>query len=101
MDRVALIIVLAILAQGSSCQTTQQRVSTATAVVAVAKAKADLPDLPASCTVKTGRVVPKQGEPWVISNQRWNVVADQRDRKSSDCAAEWAAYQNSINGVAK
>lgn len=95
MDRIALIAALAILA---GCQTTQQRVSTSAAVVAVAKAKADLPPLPASCTVKTGRVIPKQGEPWVISNQRWNVVADQRDRKSSDCAAEWAAYQNSING---
>ena len=95
MGRIALIAALAILA---GCQTTQQRVSTSVAVVAVAKAKTDLPPLPASCTVKTGRVIPKQGEPWVISNQRWNVVAEQRDRKSSDCAAEWAAYQNSING---
>lgn len=98
MGRIALIAALAILA---GCQTTQQRVSTSAAVVAVAKAKADLPDLPASCTAKTGRVIPKQTEPWVISNQRWNVIADQRDRKSSDCAAEWAAYQNSINGGAK
>ncbi|MFK0330721.1 hypothetical protein ACIQUB_06315 [Rhizobium sp. NPDC090275] len=64
------------------------------AAVAVGQTKAQPPKLvlPGSCTAKVDRVVDAD-EPWVIHNWRWQVSADDRDRKAVDCGA-WAEDYN-------
>jgi hypothetical protein len=70
----------------SGCETTSARVKQAAVMQGAAKASVPFPDLPESCTVKIGRVK-AGGEPWVITMKRWDVVAENRDRKADDCAA--------------
>lgn len=93
MARALALITLALLA---GCTTTQDRLSTAATVKAIAQEKPAVPDLPASCVAKMGRVKPKIGEPWVIYDQRWNMVADTRDQASADCQAQWSAYRAAL-----
>jgi hypothetical protein len=60
----------------------------------VAQTKAQPPKLalPAACTAKVDRV-PIAEEPWVIHDWRWQVSADNSDRKADDCAA-WGEDYN-------
>jgi hypothetical protein len=91
MERLALIVVLAIASTGASCQTAQDRVSTAVSVQAVVR-NPPKPDLPASCTALMERVKPRVGEAWVIFARRWEIVADNRDQQTADCKASWDAF---------
>ena len=91
MERLALIVVLAIASTGATCQGPQSRISTAISVQAVV-ANPPKPDLPASCTVLVERVKPRMGEAWVIFAKRWEIVADNRDRAAADCKASWDAF---------
>ena len=60
-----------------------------------ARAQQPLLDLPPACTVKMGRVKPG-GEPWVLTQKRWEVLAENRDRHADDCAA-WDLQRHSVN----
>lgn len=96
MVRSAPLILAAVILAG--CQADRERSNAAAVSARLAQLGADLPDLDPSCTQKMGRVLPKQGEPWVIFDQRWNAVADNRDRASADCDAWWADYRAGLSG---
>ncbi|WP_105430237.1 hypothetical protein [Neorhizobium sp. T6_25] len=70
------------------CQSVQERAENAAEARGRAQASTSFPDLPAGCTAKMERVKPKPSEPRVITLKRWDVVADNRDRQSADCA-QW------------
>lgn len=91
MERLALIIVLAIASTGASCQTAQDRVSSAVSVQAVVR-NPPKPELPASCTELMERAKPKLSEAWVVTQKRWEFLADNRDQASRDCQAQWDAF---------
>lgn len=46
-----------------------------------------LPDLPAECRERMGRVVPKEGEKWRWVQKRWEMVAEAADQRAARCAA--------------
>lgn len=75
------------LMSAKGCQTVEQRASAAAIIRGEARASSPFPDLPESCTAKTGRVIPSPDEPRVVTLKRWDTVAAIRDRKASDCAA--------------
>ena len=78
------------LMSAKGCQTLDERASAAAQVQGEATAAPQLPQqLDASCTVKMERVKPTVTEPRVVTLKRWDVVAENRDRKSDDCAAWW------------
>lgn len=89
--KAALIIVLAIASTGASCRTPQSRISAAVSVQAVA-ANPPKPELPASCTELMERAKPKLTEAWVVTQKRWEFLADNRDQASRDCQAQWSAF---------
>ncbi len=62
---------------------------------AVAKPSLIVP--PAACTAKVGRVRPG-GEPWVISQLRWETITYNRDRLT-DARIAWAADINARNSA--
>lgn len=74
----------------SGCQSVQERAEHAADAKGRAIASAQFPDLPSACTAKVERVQPKANEPRVITLKRWDIVADNRDRQSADCA-KWGA----------
>ncbi|UIK04921.1 hypothetical protein [Neorhizobium galegae] len=81
----ASLILLTLLA---GCQSVQERAEKAADAKGRAQASTPFPDLPGACTAKMERVKPKPSEPRVITLKRWDVVADNRDRQSADCA-QW------------
>lgn len=92
MARKALILVAMFLA---GCQTTEQRVTAAAQAQGRAQASISLPDLPAACTDKVGKV--KIGdEPWVSIVRRYDVLIANRDDKSDNCARWWADYRKAV-----
>lgn len=90
-NKAALIVALAIASTGASCQTAEDRISTAVSVQAVVR-NHPKPELPASCTALMERVKPRVGEAWVIFARRWEIVADNRDQQARDCQLEWDAF---------
>ena len=103
MARKSLILVpLALLLMSArGCETVDHAaaLSAAKQAEAVAAARPNLPNLPAACTVKTGRVYPTLTEARVITQKRWLAVADNRDRQAEDCAAWWASYRFAMEGA--
>ncbi|MFN3833366.1 MAG: hypothetical protein ACK4SQ_14165 [Allorhizobium sp.] len=91
MARLALILVLAVASTGAACQTQQSRISTAVSVQAVTY-NPPKPELPASCTELMERAKPKMTEAWVVTQKRWEFLADNRDQASRDCQSQWDAF---------
>lgn len=89
--RIMLIAVLAVASTGATCQGPESRISAAVTVQAVA-ANTPKPDLPASCTQLMERAKPKLTEAWVVTQKRWEFLAENRDQAATDCRAEWDAY---------
>lgn len=89
--KIALIVVLAIASTGAACQTQQSRISTAVSVQAVVR-NHPKPELPASCTELMERAKPKLTEAWVVTQKRWEFLAENRDQASRDCQLEWDAF---------
>ncbi|WFS01575.1 hypothetical protein [Rhizobium tumorigenes] len=97
MVRKALILlpVVLLLTSAKGCQPLEQRASAAALVQGQANAASPLPQqLDGSCTVHMDRVKPSADEPRVVTLKRWDVVADNRDRKSDDCSAWWSDYRS-------
>ncbi|MBP1849705.1 hypothetical protein [Rhizobium halophytocola] len=89
-------VLLAIGASGRACQTTQDRLSSAKVTEAVAKVRIELPELPEACVAEMERAYPKAGEPWVILQKRWEILAANRDQMSADCKTWWDDYRNRL-----
>lgn len=89
--KTALIVVLAISSTGASCQTAQDHISTAVSVQAVTR-NPPKPELPASCTELMERAKPKLTEAWVVTQKRWEFLADNRDQSSRDCQSQWDMF---------
>lgn len=96
MDVKALMIlpIALVLMSNRGCQTlgdetAQQKLVGAARVKAAAESKVDIPEMPEACTAMMGRAKPG-GEPWVFTNERWEILADNRDQLTLDCA-EWGA----------
>lgn len=98
MERLALIVVLAVASTGAACQTPQSRISNAVSVQAVVRSPPK-PELPASCTEMMERVKPRLGEAWVVYDRRWNIVADNRDQAAADCQSQWDAYWSAYSAA--
>ena len=96
MARSALIVLCLIL---SGCQTTslQNALSQAKTAEALANQSLQLPDLPDTCTAKMERATPKANEPWVIFAKRWQILADNRDKKADSCGLWWNTYKSNID----
>lgn len=88
---ITLILVLGLASTGATCQGPQSRISDAVAVRAVI-ANHPRPKLPASCTELMERAKPSLTEAWVVTQQRWEFLAENRDQASRDCQAQWDAY---------
>ena len=71
----------------SGCATTERRLTAAASTSGRIAAGVDLPDLPAECRERMARVVPKEGEKWRWVQKRWEIVADNEDRRGERCAA--------------
>ncbi|MBX9467197.1 MAG: hypothetical protein KL839_04835 [Rhizobium sp.] len=91
MERLALIVVLSVTSTGAACQTPQSRISSAVSVQAVVR-NPPKPELPASCTVLMEIAKPKLTEAWVVTQKRWEFLAENRDQAAEDCRSEWDAY---------
>lgn len=87
MEWKALILIpLALLLMSAKgCQTLEGRATAAAQVKGQASASVDFPSLPDACTAHVQRVKPKVGEKFRWIQNRWEVVADNRDRQSEDC----------------
>jgi hypothetical protein len=81
----ALIALMLMSAKG--CQTIEARASTAAVTQGQTQARETFPDLPTACTAHTDRVIPKLGEKVRWTQERWEIVADNRDNLADDCAA--------------
>lgn len=90
MTRSLVVIFFLIILTG--CQTLQQRAEKAAVVKGQAMAVQPRLTLPEACTAHMERVRVRD-EPWVIFRQRWEVAADNRDRKADDCQA----YEDDYN----
>jgi hypothetical protein len=90
-SKLALIAVLALASTGATCQGPQDRISAAVSVQAVLANPAK-PELPASCTELMERAKPKLTEAWVVTQKRWEILADNRDQAARDCQWQWDAY---------
>lgn len=88
---IMLILVFALASLGAACQGPQSRVSESVSVQAVL-ADPPKPELPDSCTELMERARPKLTEPWVVTQKRWEFLAENRDQAARDCRAEWDAY---------
>ncbi|MCM2293786.1 hypothetical protein NAC44_15775 [Allorhizobium sp. BGMRC 0089] len=82
----------------AGCGSTDRALQQAATMKGQATAQLALPTLPNACTAKTGRVVPGLNEPHVITQKRWEVVADHRDRQSADCRSWWQSYRKGVEG---
>ncbi|OCJ04448.1 hypothetical protein A6U87_16585 [Rhizobium sp. AC44/96] len=79
-------------------QNAEKRVTNAAVVEGQARAQFDFPPLPPACTAKVERVKTRD-EPWVVINYRWQVSADNRDRRADDCA-KWGTDMRDKYGKA-
>lgn len=89
--KVPLILILLL----AGCQTDQDRIKQ----IAVAQVQAEarsIPDLPPTCTEPMGKVYPRRGEAWVVTQRRWEFLAENRNTASESCAAEWQAYREGL-----
>jgi hypothetical protein len=96
--KIALIAVLALASTGATCQGPQDRISAAVSVQAVIKAPPK-PELPASCTELMERAKPKLTEAWVVTQQRWEFLADNRDQAAADCQSQWDAFWTAYSQI--
>lgn len=93
MVRASLILLMLL----AGCQSVQERADKAAEAKGRAQAATPFPDLPAACTARMERVKPKPSEPRVITLKRWDIVADNRDRQSADCA-QWGVDMKKRSG---
>lgn len=70
----------------SGCVTTEQRLVSASATAGAMAAGLNLPQQPDECRVPMDRVVPKEGEKARWVQKRWEIVADQADKRTAYCA---------------
>lgn len=92
MVRTASLIVIMFLL--SSCgPDLQTRYSDAKRVEALARAEDPLPDMPAACVAEMGRAYPSRTEKWVITQRRWETLAENRDQEAVDCGQWWDDYR--------
>jgi hypothetical protein len=98
--RSLMLVPLGLMLMGASCQTSGQRLDTAASTLGQTRAVAPKLDLPDTCTTHVERVDPKVGEKARWSQNRWEIVADARDRQADDCRA-WEIDYNSRIGLIK
>ena len=99
MARSMIVMFAAVLAMGSSCQTSEERMEKAATITGQTRAEIARPETPPSCTAKMERVKPKAGEKARWAQRRWEIVADNRDRLAVDCGAELDTYWDMIEKV--
>lgn len=72
----------------SGCASNVKRLTAAAETQGLVRAGVNLPDLPAECREKMGRVVPKYGTEKPRNTQlRWEFAADFVDRRIGRCAS--------------
>ncbi|MFA1621237.1 hypothetical protein ACDY96_00035 [Rhizobium mongolense] len=76
-----------LLMSAKGCQTIEGRALEAAQAKGQTVAAVDYPPLPEACIAHVERVKPKVGEKFRWIQNRWEVTADNRDRKADDCAA--------------
>jgi len=99
MARSLIILLVAILTMGNSCQTVGQRLDVAAKAEGQARAKVPRPATPESCVAHIERVFPKVGEKARWTQKRWEIVADNRDRAADDCQADLDGYWQSVDDI--
>lgn len=83
-----LMLLSSALAISTGCQSTDTaRLDAAAKAEGQAAAGVHLADLPAECRQHMDRVIPKLGEKWRWVHKRWEIVADQQDKRTDSCAA--------------
>lgn len=83
----------------SGCNTVKPTVDDAAVSKAVAQAPTVLPQYPDYCAEHVGRVVPKLNEPVYGPQERWNIVADNDDKRKDWCARWYDATAQHAAGV--
>lgn len=74
--------------------TLDKRASEAAIVKAIASAPTNIADWPAYCDEQTPKVIPKINEKWRWVQYRWEVVAENEDKRKAWCAEFYKAQQN-------
>lgn len=80
-------VVASIAAILSGCAGTDARLHAAATAAGTVAAGVTLPDYPAECRGPMGRVVPKDGEKARWVQKRWEITADQEDKRIASCGA--------------
>lgn len=100
MARSLIIILVAILTMGNSCQTTGKRLDAAATSTGQARAIVSRPVTPEACIAHMERVIPTVGEKARWTQKRWEFVADNRDRLADDCRADLDGYWDNVKNMA-
>ena len=82
MARKTLMLLVVLL---SSCQTTQNRLSNAVETNTLASTGVNLPNLPLSCIQHMEKAYPNKNEPWVVTQKRWEILAENKNDQISNC----------------
>lgn len=83
----------------SGCGSTDTaRLDAASKAAGQAKAGIHLADLPVECRQHMDRVTPKAGEKARWVQKRWQIVADQQDRRTDGCAAYYDDVRAGLAG---
>lgn len=98
MARSMIVMLVAILTMGNSCETAGRRLTAAATAEGQARAAITRPATPDSCVAYVDRVYPKVGEKARWTQRRWEIVADNRDRLADDCRADLDGYWNAVEG---
>ncbi|WP_288199444.1 hypothetical protein [uncultured Pleomorphomonas sp.] len=86
----------------SGCGSTDTaRLDAAAAATGKAAAGVSLPEWPDRCRAHMERVMPKAGEKARWVQKRWEIVADQQDRRTDDCAAYYDDVRAGLAGESK
>lgn len=96
MARSIIIVLVAILFMGNSCETASERLTAAATTQGQTRAAITRPATPEACVAHVERVYPKVGEKARWTQKRWEIVADNRDRLADDCRADLDGYWNAV-----
>lgn len=80
----AVVLALTIL---SGCGSRDEALDATAKSLGEMSAGVKLPEYPKRCRDKMPRVIPKVGEKWRAVQERWEITADNVDKRTADCAA--------------
>lgn len=85
----------------NGCGNLGQRLEVASTEIGRHEAGVSLPEFPDRCREKMPRVYPQQGEKWRAVQGRWEITADNEDRRTAGCAEFYDDVKAGLGGGEK